>query len=79
MERLAHILVSPVGQPVVDKTGLSGGYDIDLKYRESVDDDSPLPSVFTAVEEQLGLKLIPAKLTLDYLVIDHVDKVPTSN
>lgn len=79
MERLAHVLVTPVGQPVVDKTGLTGRYDIDLKYRDSADDDRPLPSVFTAVQEQLGLKLVPAKLQLDYLVIDHTERVPEEN
>jgi uncharacterized protein (TIGR03435 family) len=79
MERLAHVLVTPVGQPVVDKTGLTGTYDIDMKYRDSAEDDRPLPSVFTAVQEQLGLKLVPAKLQLDYLVIDHTERVPEEN
>jgi uncharacterized protein (TIGR03435 family) len=79
MERLAHMLVSPVEQPVVDKTGLTGAYDVDLKYRASAEEDSSLPSVFTAVQEQLGLKLVPSKLMLDYLVIDHVDRVPAEN
>jgi uncharacterized protein (TIGR03435 family) len=79
MERLAHMIVSPVGQPVVDKTGLTGAYDVDLKYRDSAEEDSSLPSVFTAVQEQLGLKLVPAKLQLDYLVIDHVQRVPEKN
>ncbi len=79
MERLAHVLVTPVGQPVVDKTGLPGRYDIDLKYRDSAEEDSALPSVFTAVQEQLGLKLVPAKLQLDYLVIDHTERVPEEN
>jgi uncharacterized protein (TIGR03435 family) len=79
MERLAHVLVTPVGKPVVDKTGLTGRYDIDMKYRNSADDDRALPSVFEAVQEQLGLKLVPAKLQLDYLVIDHSERVPEAN
>jgi uncharacterized protein (TIGR03435 family) len=79
IETLAHIMASPVGSPVADKTGLSGSYDIHLAYRESAEEDTSLPSIFTAVQEQLGLKLVPAKVPVDNLVIDHVDKVPTEN
>jgi uncharacterized protein (TIGR03435 family) len=38
-----------------------------------------LPSIFTAVQEQLGLKLEPAKVMVQVLVIDHVDSEPTEN
>lgn len=81
MSALAFIMEVPIGQPVVDKTGLTGSYDIHLSYAplNNPNADSNLPDIFTAVQEQLGLKLVPAKVPVDYLVIDHVDRVPTEN
>jgi uncharacterized protein (TIGR03435 family) len=76
---LAGILMRPAGQPVVDKTGLTGSYDIRLDYAPPNDSNSALPSLFTAIEEQLGLRLQPAKVPIDFLVIDHADRVPTEN
>ena len=43
------------------------------------DANSSLPDFFTALREQLGLKLQPQKVPVDFLVIDHVDKIPTEN
>lgn len=76
---LALSLSGPTRKPVVDKTGLNGSYDIDLRYRAASDTDSNLPDVFTAIQEQLGLKLVPAKVSVQYLVIDHMDREPTEN
>jgi uncharacterized protein (TIGR03435 family) len=76
---LATMVSHALSQPVVDHTGLTASYDIHLKFAPSNDPNSSLPDIFTAVQEQLGLKLIPAKVPVDYLVIDHVDRVPTEN
>jgi uncharacterized protein (TIGR03435 family) len=76
---LAHILNGPAGEPVVDKTAIPGSYDIHLKFAPPNDPNSSLPDIFTAIQEQLGLKLEPAKVPVDYLVIDHVDRLPTEN
>jgi uncharacterized protein (TIGR03435 family) len=76
---LASILMRPAGQTVVDKTGLTGSYDVRLDYAAPNDTNSALPSLFTAIEEQLGLRLQPAKVPVDFLVIDHADRVPTEN
>jgi uncharacterized protein (TIGR03435 family) len=68
-------------RPVVDKTGLTGGYDFTLDW---VRDNSPaavdsnLPTLVTALQEQLGLKLEPSKTTLDMVLIDSAEK-PTEN
>jgi uncharacterized protein (TIGR03435 family) len=68
MEQMASQLSFALHSTVVDKTGLTGFYDVDLKWR--TDDASPSngdgaaessPSIFTAVQEQLGLKLNPTK------------------
>jgi uncharacterized protein (TIGR03435 family) len=65
--------------PVVDHTGLSGTFNVDLSYAPENSTDSDLPSFFTAVEEELGLKLKPEKVMVDTVVIDHVDDTPTPN
>jgi uncharacterized protein (TIGR03435 family) len=70
----------PVGRPVVDQTGLAGNYDVIVEYARDGSTDSPLPSIFTALQEQLGLKLEPLKqVPVEMLVVDHVERVPTEN
>jgi uncharacterized protein (TIGR03435 family) len=68
------------GRVVVDKTNLAGRYDLKLEW--SADDapatDNSGPSMFTAIQEQLGLKLEAAKEPVPVLVIDHID-LPTAN
>jgi uncharacterized protein (TIGR03435 family) len=52
---------------------------IDLRTGRPFNDDSPLPSIFDAVQEQLGLKLEPTKAMVEMMVIDHADATPTEN
>jgi uncharacterized protein (TIGR03435 family) len=75
----ATALRSPAGRPVVDKTDITGNYDFDLKYAADNDTDSALPSFFTALQEKYGLKLETAKVPLDFIVIDSVEKIPSEN
>ena len=72
MENLAGSLSSAVDRVVIDRTGLEGNYDWDLEWKEEG------PSVFTALQEQLGLKLEPDRALLPVIVIDSVDR-PTEN
>ncbi len=76
---LAGMLARVVHRPVVDKTGLAGLYEIKLSYAPENATDTALPSVFTAVQQQLGLKLEPQKVTVETLVIDHLEKIPVEN
>ena len=81
-------LPSRVGfRPVMDKTGLTGMFDIHLQFSRELgpnegsrpDADAPLGSdIFKALQEQLGLKLTPAKAPVDVIVIDRVNR-PTEN
>jgi uncharacterized protein (TIGR03435 family) len=79
-------LSSRLSRPVLDKTGLTGKYDIKLEWArdtgptvgKATADSASGPSIFTAVQEQLGLKLEPAKAPVDVIVIDHVEP-PTEN
>ncbi|MBB5057389.1 uncharacterized protein (TIGR03435 family) [Granulicella aggregans] len=75
MDLIAEQLSQITGRIVVDKTGLDGRYDFKLKWTP---DDAPAsedssPELFTAIEEQLGLQLKPAKEPVAVLVVDHVE------
>jgi uncharacterized protein (TIGR03435 family) len=72
MARLAQLLSKQVGGHVVDKTGLAGDYDFTLQWAPE-DNPGAGPSIFTAVQEQLGLRLKSGKLPVECLVIDHVE------
>ncbi len=80
MRGLTGALSSMVEAPVIDKTGLTGIYNYTLQFgREwSEHDPDSWPSIFTAVEEQLGLKLEAAHESVPNLVVDHITK-PTEN
>lgn len=78
MDTLARVLSRPLGTPVQDRTGLPGAYDVTLQYRTMDAGDSSLPSIFTALQEQLGLKAIRARVPVSILVVDHVDAEPTA-
>ena len=79
MERLADFLSQRIGRTVLDKTGLEGAFEIVLDWSADTDDTASGPSLFTAVQEQLGLKLSAQKGPVEILVIDSVNKVPTEN
>jgi bla regulator protein BlaR1 len=71
----------PLNRVVLEHTGLKGEGDFTLKWSSEAAEEqgnSNLVSIFTAVEEQLGLRLQPAKLPVDTLVIDHAE-MPSQN
>jgi uncharacterized protein (TIGR03435 family) len=88
---LAGLLGMALDRPVIDKTGITDLFEIHLKFSA---DDSPAPrrsigdlgaaiapdapNIFQAVQEQLGLRLVPAKGPVDVLVIDHIER-PSEN
>jgi uncharacterized protein (TIGR03435 family) len=85
MDMLAKDLSNVVGRDVFDRSGLTGNYDFTLSYAkakastaDSAALDPDFPDIFTAVQEQLGLKLEPTTGPVDVLVIDHIDR-PTEN
>jgi uncharacterized protein (TIGR03435 family) len=93
MEQLADYVATVVGRKVFDRTGTRGVFDISLRHSDEefndiVKSDDPfeplshgsgdVPSLFTALREQLGLKLISSKGPVEVLVIDSVQR-PTEN
>lgn len=81
---IASWLSSNLHGPIRDKTGLTAVYDFKLQYSSDEDrttasgSDAPWPSIFTAIQEQLGLKLQPAKIPVETITIDHIDP-PSEN
>ncbi len=67
-----------VNRIVLDKTGIKGRYSIDLDWSEDNDIDDDSPSLFTAIREQLGLRLQSERTTVPVLIIDHVE-MPSAN
>jgi len=75
---LAECLSSRLGKPVLDETGITGSHNFSLTM-ESLAEDQPFPpSLFTVLEEQLGLKLESRRLPSVVLTIDHAEK-PSEN
>jgi uncharacterized protein (TIGR03435 family) len=84
MDSIARMLAGYAGKPVVDGTGLHARYDISLYWVTAPPTDEAsaghaAPDLFTALQQQLGLKLEPKKLIIDMLVVDHAEKAPTEN
>jgi uncharacterized protein (TIGR03435 family) len=78
MAGLASLLAPIAGRPVVDRTGLTGDFDFQLRYAADLDRESKFPSIFTAVREQLGLNLESTRAPIEVVVIDRVER-PTEN
>lgn len=80
MAQLADNLSRNVDRPVIDKTGLTGQYAFLLQFTPEGKDigADAAPSIFTAVQDQLGLRLEPAKDSLDVIVIDRIER-PAAN
>lgn len=81
MTRVGNALIA-IPAAVADKTGLTGRYDFTLQYKGWVkaDVDPGVPSaVKSALEKQLGLTLLEAKVPVKILVIDHIDRIPEDN
>jgi uncharacterized protein (TIGR03435 family) len=74
--------ITTLGRPVVDKTGLTGEWDFDLEVSFAPPNpnagDTSAPSLFVALQEQLGLKLEPTRTTVKVLVVDAASR-PTEN
>ncbi len=86
MTQFAGFLKTVVGRDVIDRTGLTGPYDFRLHYapqRSGTPADTipdvPLLTVFDAVQQQLGLRLVDAKAPFDLAVVESGEKVPTEN
>ena len=81
MADLAMMMQFHLDRPVVDQKGIKGRYDFRMQWTvddvQATDPDAP-PGLFTAIQEQIGLRLEPTKAPADVLVVDAVER-PTPN
>jgi len=82
---LTGMLSRELGKPVVDETGLTGKYDFSLEFSAGQPNPaiesgaSPAPSLFQVVQNELGLKLEPRKVSREAMVVDQAERMPTPN
>ena len=81
MDDLANFLAELLAAPIRNRTELTDEYEIRLGWtpESSAAVDPNGPTLMQAVEDELGLRLTPRRGTGDFLVIDHIDRVPTEN
>jgi uncharacterized protein (TIGR03435 family) len=84
MPKLAYLLSRfETERPIIDRTGLDGMYEVKLSWTlrqvQNANPDATGISLFTALEEQLGLRLEAQKGPVDVLVVDSAEKIPTEN
>jgi uncharacterized protein (TIGR03435 family) len=84
-DRIGKFVSNVLGQPVEDETGVKDSFSFVLEYadprpgrEEKSDSGVTLPTIFTALNEQLGLKLEPRRVSIDIVVVDHIER-PTEN
>jgi uncharacterized protein (TIGR03435 family) len=75
---LATFLSNRVSAPITDSTGLNGTYDFRFRYSMGPD-TGDAPTLFAAVQNDLGLQLQKKKAPIDVFVVDHVEKTPEAN
>jgi uncharacterized protein (TIGR03435 family) len=78
MPRLVEILSRFAGRVVTNETGLAGEYDFTLEWVQDASAENAGPSLFTALREQLGLRLDPSTRPVTVIVIDHIER-PSEN
>src|SRR6185437_4570211 len=84
MTELADSLAGFVANPVADQTGLRAVYDLKLEWNPDElaaqsGTHGEAPSLFTALQEQLGLRLESIRAPLDFVVVDHAERMPIPN
>jgi uncharacterized protein (TIGR03435 family) len=86
LSMLADVFAPAAGRAVVDKTGLKGSYHVVITYAGAsrvrragaATPATPPPTIFDAVQEQLGMRLQPSTMLRDTLVVDRIEK-PSEN
>jgi len=84
MASLADLLSRYLNKMVVDKSGIEGAYDFEFKWTNADQstagkEEETVPSLFTAVEEVIGVHLKPQKVPTEIVVVEHVERAPADN
>jgi uncharacterized protein (TIGR03435 family) len=91
LARMAQILATALGRPVIDRTGLSGHYDLSLQWDDAPIGEGGVPgldapvaqgddrgSIFSAIQDQLGLRLVSQRAPVEVIVVDRIER-PSQN
>lgn len=80
---LAQMLARVLGEVIMDQTQISGVYDFELRWspegQNSITDPDPAPTLFTALQEKLGLHLQRQRVPVEIVVVDHCERMPVEN
>jgi uncharacterized protein (TIGR03435 family) len=85
LSQIANMLTFAVQNPVIDKTGIEGRYSYSVSYSPLSAQPDPTsaasgpPDIFTAVQDQLSLRLKSARAPVNFLIVDHAEHQPTAN
>lgn len=84
MAEVVRLMEAPAQRPVIDETGLNGHYDLRIRFEavrrpNQAEPSDPAPSIFSAAEQQLGLKLESSTQSFPQLIVDSIDREPTDN
>ena len=79
MATLADLVSRYLNTMVIDKTGVDGAYNFDLRWATDQQNADDVPTLPVALQETLGLRLQAQKVPVDVIVVDHVERVPTEN
>ncbi len=78
MGSLARFLSRQAGRPVIDKTGVTGNYDVKLEWSPDPNPESAAASIFSAIQEQLGLRIEATQAPVNFVVVESVER-PSEN
>jgi len=71
---LVQVIISEIGAPVSDETGLEGAYDVELRWSNELAPSDDRVTILTALQEQLGLRLDRRRVTTEVLVVERVER-----
>jgi uncharacterized protein (TIGR03435 family) len=74
MAGLAQVLAESTGRQVLDRTGMPGRYRVTLRWTPDSEDAAEWPELSTAIREQLGLRLVAAKVPVEVVIVSHFDR-----
>jgi uncharacterized protein (TIGR03435 family) len=79
MHNLASMIMRWTDRPVIDLTGLTGVYDVDLSWKPLSPDEPPNPLAPLDALQILGLKSVARKLPIEFMIVEQADKIPVEN
>jgi len=84
MKVLADIMARQLNEMVVDQTGIDGVYNFEFRFTRDDQiqpgpDTENVPTLFTAIQETLGLRLQAQKVPVEVIVVDHIERAPIEN